>query len=418
MTQIRSCRVGWTDHGDRSCKSAQTGHDSLRYAPYHASLVEFLSGQSPAGDAADGVSAAGSPLARELRDAAAAAHRRIADRYLSLWGGLDNGLPGLIDAKLAEADGGYGLRHLGTHLAAADRAEELHRLLAVEISDGGRPVNGWFHVHDRYGDLTGFITDLDIATRQAERENDPLLLAGSPAPDVALEIRYALIREAISARASSLPNDLLPQLLDAGIWPAKRALAYARQIRDPAQRARRWPGWPRTSANLNAQRPSPTRSAAARSITDEYARARALAGLAPAPQRTAAGRRAQRRPQHHQRVRPGEALAGLAPQLSEPERTNAVADALTAARSITDEDTRAQALARLAPQLSATAAGRRAQRRLRHHRRARPGPSVGRVGAAAPRTAAGRRTERRLRHHRRVRPGLGVGRVGPAAQRT
>ena len=78
----------------------------------------------------------------------------------------------------------------------------------------------------------------------------------------------------------------------------------------------RWPGWLRSSATtLLAEALS-----AAYDITDGHARA--------------------------------QALAGLAPQLSEPERTKALADALSAALDITDEYNRAQALAGLAPHLS------------------------------------------------------------------
>ena len=103
-----------------------------------------------------------------------------------------------------------------------------------------------------------------------------------------------------------------------------------------------------------------------------------------APERSAAGRRTQRRPRHHQQAQPGtavarvgaapedplladalaasrritdaydqvKALAALAPHLSEPERMKALADALTAAREIVSEEARAEVLAGLAPQLS------------------------------------------------------------------
>ena len=54
---------------------------AARYSVYHASLREFLHG-SPGqpGDLLD---------MSELREAAKAAHRRIADYYLDIFGGLD-----------------------------------------------------------------------------------------------------------------------------------------------------------------------------------------------------------------------------------------------------------------------------------------------------------------------------------------
>jgi hypothetical protein len=88
--------------------------------------------------------------------------------------------------------------------------------------------------------------------------------------------------------------------------------------------------------------------ATARSITDERARAEALAGLAPQlTEPLLADALATGRSITDERAR-AKALAGLAPHLSEP----LLADALTAARSITDEHARTDALAGLAPQLS------------------------------------------------------------------
>src|SRR5664279_1014902 len=106
--------------------------DQDRYTIYHASVGDFLSGRATGND----------PTSRhrvliELRNATAAAHRRIADRYLHRWGGLERGLPRLHDlARDPDRDDRYGLSYLTAHLLAVNRDDELHRLLAAECSIG------------------------------------------------------------------------------------------------------------------------------------------------------------------------------------------------------------------------------------------------------------------------------------------
>ena len=311
-----------------------------RYAPYHASMVEFLRGHRP-----EGTPAGEDSLARELRTAVTDAHRSIADLYLTLWGGLGNSLPGLADPVLCEADDGYGRRHLSGHLVAARRVDDLHHLLDLEYVDGGRTVNAWFHAHDRSGDPTGFLNDLDVATLHAQRDNDQLLSADRPAPGVALEFRYALIRDALISRVSNLPDDLLIQIVDAGIWPVTRALALARRLPDPAVRIRALTGLaPHLPAALLAEAVS-----AARGITDESARAWVLAGLAPhLPAALLAEAVSAARGITDESAR-AQVLAGLAPHLP----AALLAEAVSAARGITDESARAQVLAGLAPHLPA-----------------------------------------------------------------
>jgi hypothetical protein len=93
---------------------------ALRYEIYHASFRQVLK----AGEGGELLSAGAvlpyelEALADDLRDAAVAAHHRIADIYLNGFGGLARGLPGLAaDPAAASADDGYPLRHLARHLA-------------------------------------------------------------------------------------------------------------------------------------------------------------------------------------------------------------------------------------------------------------------------------------------------------------
>ena len=139
-------------------------------------------------------------------------HARIADRYLSIWGRLEAGLPGLQDPARRDADDCYGLRHLAIHLKEAGRVDKLHDLLRVEwryqeeepayIRPGWRGLldrmwrrphvrmrtnlaNAWYTVHEQVNDVSGYLRDVTYAWRSTEDE---------PVTSVGLETRYALIR--------------------------------------------------------------------------------------------------------------------------------------------------------------------------------------------------------------------------------
>jgi hypothetical protein len=101
-------------------------------------VVEFLAGEFRTSGSGD-VKKSSSPLARELRDAAVIAHHRIADRYFNLWGGMDNGLPGLANLDLAGVDDGYGLIHVSGHLVAAGRTNTCTAFSPSKSST----VHGW-----------------------------------------------------------------------------------------------------------------------------------------------------------------------------------------------------------------------------------------------------------------------------------
>src|SRR5690606_19607379 len=95
-------------------------------------------------------------------------HRVIAKSYLARWGGLEKGLPDLVN-KIKEEDG-YGLRHLAAHLEASGQDDELHNLLKLETSQGR---NLWYEAKEAIGDTTGYINDVMRARRLAEERYDP-----------------------------------------------------------------------------------------------------------------------------------------------------------------------------------------------------------------------------------------------------
>jgi WD40 repeat protein len=91
--------------------------DGDRYRPYHASLRDFLSGNVPP----EQLIQADQSLVKELAERTRQAHRQIAEHYRQATDG--------DWTKLAEADAGYGMRHLASHLAMAGAWDALYALL-------------------------------------------------------------------------------------------------------------------------------------------------------------------------------------------------------------------------------------------------------------------------------------------------
>jgi hypothetical protein len=202
-----------------------------RYSVYHASLREFLAGSGPA------PLASGQARAEELARAAVLAHARIADSYLDAFGGLRHGLPLLAsDLSAAQVDNGYALRHLTEHLEHAGRPGEVDDLLACEQP---APAHGslWYAGHERAGTLAEYRADLDRARRHAAARTDQDVRLGRPAPSLALELRYLMIDSAVRTLTTSVPTALVGRLVQSGLWSPARALFYARQLGDPADRA-------------------------------------------------------------------------------------------------------------------------------------------------------------------------------------
>ncbi|MEU7786817.1 ATP-binding protein [Amycolatopsis sp. NPDC049159] len=286
-----------------------------KFEIYHASMREVLTG-ARSGTAESEESWAWSEV---LAPAARAAHRRIADQCLDLFGGLDAGLPALADDPgLGGADQGYALSHLARHLVAAGDWSDLHRLLRVEKATADdEAVNVWFAAHDRAGPLDGYLADLATARRECERRTDQSLAARRPAPSLADEMRYLLMGASITSLTNSVPGDLLVCLLEHGVWSWERALTHAHRLSTPRARAEA------LAAMIHAlpenQRPDAARQGfgAAKIIT-----------------------------KHHERA---QALVSLAPHLP----AGQLAEALATARSVPDNNVRAELLARLVPHVPA-----------------------------------------------------------------
>lgn len=297
----------------------------LRYEIYHASLRELLNAshddrptllddQQPHDLLA---------LAEELRQATVVAHHRICDIYLADFGGLNAGLSDLAeDPGLAGVDGGYPLRNLARHLCHAHRAADLHQLLAAEhATSGNHAVNTWFAAHDRADSIMSYQADLAEARNDSAVTTNRDLSRGRLAPTLGMEIRYALMSATAASLARYIPSDLLRQLLEAGVWPLRRALDHARRILDPRGRL---DALLVICGQVIAEEQHTILGqalAAATAITDDFSRA--------------------------------QGLTELALHLPDDERPDVLAQALAAVTALTNDRSRREALAGLAPRLPA-----------------------------------------------------------------
>jgi len=127
--------------------------------------------------------------------------------------------------------GTYDLRHLAAHLHAAGRADDLHRLLALET---GEQRNAWYEAKEAIDDAAGFAADVGLAWRSAENAYANGAHTGQ---SLGLQIRYALITSSLNSLAQSIPPAMIGALVKQEIWSMDRAMTYVRRIVDVEQRA-------------------------------------------------------------------------------------------------------------------------------------------------------------------------------------
>jgi hypothetical protein len=216
------------------------GSEPTRYSIYHASFREFLKADYSdlSASGVNGQSDEILAMADELRQAASTAHDRICDAYLSQFGGLENGLPELSENPgAAGADGGYALRYLSYHLCQADRAADLHALLAAELPGAdGSLVNTWFAAHDFGESIISYLNDLARARSAAAIATDQYVVRGQAASSLGAEMRYALMAASIASYTANISPEILRQLVRAGVWSPRRVLDHARRLADPERR--------------------------------------------------------------------------------------------------------------------------------------------------------------------------------------
>lgn len=244
---------------------SSSDHDQFRL--YHTSLKEYLAGKTET----QGLTADLS-MRRELHEASLAAHSRIADVYLTSWGGLDFDLQSLAnDLRLSEVHSGYGLRNVIFHLDSACRYRDVDRLLAVEA--GGR--NLWFEAHLHHADTEGYLRDIDRASLVSRSGGNPGEATAQLGGASTMEFRYALMAASVASRASRIPFALVKALVLTGAWTQSQCLEHIRHIYERDRRATAYvralpylTGWRRMAAEKEAlaavmgMEVGPTRSAA------------------------------------------------------------------------------------------------------------------------------------------------------------
>ncbi len=314
-------------------------------------------------------------LAENEREYWREAHARIADRYLTIWDKLEAGLPGLQDPARRDADDRYGLRHLAIHLKEAGRVDKLHDLLRVEwpyqeeepvdIRPGWRGLldrvlrrpqvrmrtrlaNAWYTVHEEMNDVSGYLRDITYAWRSTEDE---------AVTSVSMETRYALITASVNSLAKNIQPPLLVALVEKDVWDSAQALAYARQMPDPVQRAVALVG-------LAGQEQEPLKGEALREaleaartiqwIEDQVHMLAWVASNLPGPLQQDVLQeilRIQRQPWAFWHLKAWvDAVVDLASQLSERVKKEALSQALAEVRKFTGSD-RWEVLTKLAPHL-------------------------------------------------------------------
>jgi NB-ARC domain-containing protein len=149
-------------------------------------------------------------------------HADLIDRYAQRFSGGE--LRRLAGPDLP--DDGYVHAHLLGHLEKSGRIADLHALLSSEMPDGR---NGWFEARDRLSQVGGYLEDVARAWNLAASAAAARLAAGQPAPEVALEVRYALITATVLSMGGNIPPALAVRLLQEKIWSPEQALAYSRR---------------------------------------------------------------------------------------------------------------------------------------------------------------------------------------------
>lgn len=313
---------------------------SRTFAIYHASLQEFLTGVPLRPDVSDQQWL----WSETLRSATVHARSRIADHYLTAFGGLGSGLSRLAaDPELVRIDGGYPLRHLARHLVDAGRAADLRRLLDTGMQTrDGQVVNVWFAAHDHADAIDDYLADVAMVEHDIERRTNAALAAGRPAPTLADEVRCGLVRSSVTSRTNNIPLELLVGLLSSGMWTAARTVAHARRLPQPHARAL-------VLAALMPHVPAGQRSAvldhalaAATESTFERVRAQVLTQLAPYLSGDGLSRALTAASAISNNSARALALAAIAPRLPADQRGAVLDQALSAANAITNEQDRAR----------------------------------------------------------------------------
>lgn len=112
----------------------------------------------------------------------------------------------------------YMLQYLAQHLFAATQFDRLHSLISHD----------WMGTRLKYDThYGGFLSDVGLAWSSTLQ---------APQPQVALQVRYALIQSSVNSLAAAVPPVLFPLFLEHGFWNFDQAITFALQIPELEQR--------------------------------------------------------------------------------------------------------------------------------------------------------------------------------------
>ncbi|MGM1062038.1 hypothetical protein [Saccharothrix sp. Mg75] len=189
-----------------------------RFAVYHRSLNEFMSGEVPDDPA---LSVATLDLMDELSEHVSGAHRRIADFYLAR---LD-----VDPAAWASLHSGYGTRHLIRHLRMAGRHQDIRRVLY--------PVESRWELW-RAVDADAYTQDVVSEIEAARRRTDQDTELRRDSESLRFEVAAALFLAGQAVEPGTGFVDLLEPLLKFGVWRTGTAIRHVLAIENPTLLAR------------------------------------------------------------------------------------------------------------------------------------------------------------------------------------
>jgi hypothetical protein len=120
----------------------------------------------------------------------------------------------------------YEFRHLVEHLATSGKVKELHNLLSLETSN---KHNAWYEARLDFGDIQGYLDDINLAWKLTEYDNYHLDKQDRVA-FIGLQVRYALIQASIRNLAMKIPPVLLGVAVAQCLVSPSLGLTYALQM--------------------------------------------------------------------------------------------------------------------------------------------------------------------------------------------
>ena len=127
----------------------------------------------------------------------------------------------------------YEVRNLVEHLVQAGRPEAVHRLLALEGSQGST----WYELKQRADDDLGFERDFEVAWRLSDAQFRDSSGSSERGIAMALQLRYALIAASLGRVSDALTPRRLRRRVTSGEWSISHARATAARASDPTVRA-------------------------------------------------------------------------------------------------------------------------------------------------------------------------------------